>query len=324
MGEDAAAAQVILYCREAMRKGSLSFFLAARLSGKRLQDAILMLYAWCRYCDDAVDEQDLGLSTAQRMVALDELRRRTWSSMRQESTGLDQATADGEGSLVFAAFSLLTRAYRIPDYYPQELLSGMEMDIAGHAYASFADLQLYCYRVAGTVGLMFSHLAGISDQRALKHAADLGTAMQLTNIARDVLTDAALGRVYLPADWLAAVGVSGLSAVAAPDSREAVAVVVARMLAQADGYYRSGEEGLRYLPLSAAFAAAAARFIYAEIGNSVRDLGPRAWDQRVVIGLGRKLWLVGRAVAVVLRSLPSRWQTPWRPMTIQTLWRFQQ
>ena len=322
MAEDPAA-MVIAHCREAMRRGSLSFFLAARLSGKRLRDAILLLYAWCRYCDDAVDEQDLRLGTAQRLLVLDELRRRTQGAMSQVGETAAAEAGEGEGQMVFAAFALLTRRYHIPDYYPQELLAGMEMDIVGFVYRDVQDLKLYCYRVAATVGLMFSHLAGISDARALKHAADLGTAMQLTNIARDVLTDAALGRVYLPADWLAAEGVTGLGEVAAAASREAVARVVARLLAEADAHYRSGEQGLLYLPLSAAFAAASARYIYADIGHKVRSLGPKAWDQRVVIPLGRKLWLVGLGTMAVLRTLPERWRTPWRSVPIQTLWRFQ-
>ncbi|HET6984501.1 MAG TPA: squalene/phytoene synthase family protein [Myxococcaceae bacterium] len=98
--------------------------------------------------------------------------------------------------------------FGVPEQPFQDLVSGMEMDVAGHRYATFADLELYCDRVAGTVGLLLCPVLGTSDPRAPAAAADLGRAMQLTNILRDVREDLARGRVYLPEDELAAFGLS--------------------------------------------------------------------------------------------------------------------
>lgn len=300
-----------------MRKGSLSFFLASRLAGARLRLGLMVLYSWCRYCDDAVDAGDQTELVERRSLAVDELRRETWAAMHSRSVN----TLTAGSTFAMAAFQWLAQCYRIPDHYPQELLAGMDMDVAGQVYESFDDLRLYCYRVAGVVGLMFSHLAGVSDEAALRHAADLGTAMQLTNIARDVLTDVQLGRVYLPHEWLRAEGVSP-SDVGSPAHRAAVVRVVERLLAAADKYYESGEAGLHYLPLRAALAAGAARFIYAEIGQLVRQRGVAAWDSRAVVSLGRKLVLVAKAVRVVCSQRWSSFGRTWRPAPIRTVWRF--
>lgn len=317
MAEPTLNETLLAACRSSMRKGSLSFFLASRLAGARLRQGLMVLYSWCRYCDDAVDAGDQTELVERRSLAVDELRRETWAAMH----GKQAATPAAGASFAMAAFRWLAQCYRIPDHYPQELLAGMDMDVAGQVYRTYDDLRLYCYRVAGVVGLMFSHLAGVSDEVALKHAADLGTAMQLTNIARDVLTDVALGRVYLPHDWLAAEGLKPED-VGDPTQKAAVARVVARLLAAADDYYASGEAGLRYLPLRAALAAGAARFIYAEIGQLVRERGAAAWDSRAVVSLGRKLMLVAKAVRVVSAQRWSQLGTTWQPAPIRTVWRF--
>ncbi len=301
-----------------MRKGSLSFFLASRLAGARLRLGLMVLYSWCRYCDDAVDAGDQTELVERRSLAVDELRRETWAAMHLRCV---ESLKDVRSSFAMSAFQWLTQCYRIPDHYPQELLAGMDMDVAGQVYESFDDLRLYCYRVAGVVGLMFSHLAGVSDEAALKHAADLGTAMQLTNIARDVLTDVELGRVYLPHEWLREEGIRP-SDVGNPAHRAAVVKVVERLLAVADKCYESGEAGLRYLPLRAALAAGAARFIYAEIGQLVRQRGVTAWDSRAVVSLGRKLALVAKAVRVVCAQRWSDFGKTWQPAPIRTVWRF--
>ena len=301
-----------------MRKGSLSFFLASRLAGARLRLGLMVLYSWCRYCDDAVDAGDQRELIERRSLAVDELRRETWAAMHCKS--LQQTEAQG-AAFAMAAFRWLAQCYRIPDHYPQELLAGMDMDVAGQVYKTFDDLRLYCYRVAGVVGLMFSHLAGVSDEAALKHAADLGTAMQLTNIARDVLTDVGLGRVYLPHDWLAEEGLKPED-VGDPANRAALVRVVERLLAAADGYYESGESGLHYLPMRASLAAGAARFIYAEIGRLVRERGVMAWDTRAVVTLRRKLVLVIKAVHVVCSQRWSHLGKAWQPAPIRAVWRF--
>jgi phytoene synthase len=162
---------------------------------------------------------------------------------------------------------------------------------------------------------------GVSDLKALRHAADLGIAMQLTNIARDVIEDAALGRIYLPLSWLAEAGVAP-DELRAPDRRAKLFPVVSRLLVEAGRYYRSGEAGLRYLDFRSACAIAAAGFIYAEIGRQILKKGPRALEQRSVISKPKKLFLAGRAFVLMLGSLPERWRQPWSPVPIRTVWTY--
>jgi phytoene synthase len=192
------------------------------------------------------------------------------------------------------------------------------MDVEGRRYATAEDLFLYCYHVAGVVGLMMAHVMGTRQPETLQRAADLGIALQLTNIARDVVEDAAVGRVYLPLAWLDEAGVPA-DAVAEPRHRAKVAGVVARLLAAADHFYASGDEGIRHLPLRSAWAVAVARGVYSEIGARVRRLGERAWDARVVVPRRQKLLTLGSGLVQALHSVGvrRRLKAPPRP----ALWR---
>ena len=141
------------------------------------------------------------------------------------------------------------------------------------------------------------------DRETLLRASDLGVAFQLTNIARDVVEDARNGRLYLPADWLGEAGVAAHAvAVADPDNRAAVASVAARLLDEADRYYRSARDGLPYLWLRSAWAIASARGVYRAIGRTVRRRGAAAWDARVGVPALDKLALLGRGALVSLAS----------------------
>ena len=168
-------------------------------------------------------------------------------------------------------------------------------------------LLVYAYRVAGVVGPMMCHVMGVRRPEALVRAAHLGIAMQLTNIARDVAEDWQRGRLYLP-DALACHGVHGLrerlGAPLPPHATDGVARAVAELLALADHYYRSGEEGLFDLSPRCALAVDAARSIYAEIGRVLRARGcdPRAG--RAVVSTRRKLWLLACACGRALLRLP--------------------
>jgi phytoene synthase len=299
------ADELTVYCRDLMAKGSLSFSLASRLLGRREREAILMLYAWCRHCDDATDAPGAG-----KAAVVGELREKTAAAL--------SGTPSREP--VFRGLAALARRVPIPTAYFDELLLGMEMDATGSRYETLSDLELYCYRVAGVVGLMYCHVVGVSDEAALPHAAALGIAMQLTNIARDVRDDAALGRIYLPLTWLKEAGLDEVDFLDA-SRREALAGVVARLLDAAALRYESGDAGLCYLPPAAACAAAAARHIYAEIGALVQARGAAAWDRRAVVSGRRKLLLTARGVVAILLGAPRRLGQPWRPAELTRIWR---
>ena len=284
--------ELLAASREVMRRGSLSFFLAARLAPQPLREAIYLLYCWCREVDDATD---LGTGTVnERLKVLEALSVQTRAALAGQ--------AGGTASLGLRAMALLGRRHRLPDHYPLEMLAGMAMDLKGETYPTLPALALYCYRVAGTVGLMFCHLAGVSDPRACGHAAQLGMAMQLSNICRDVKEDAAMGRCYVPppGDW----------------------PTVATLLARAEQLYGSGAKGVRFLPLRAALAVAAALRIYREIGREVGRRGPAGQATRVVIPLRRKLLLAALGVMDVSLSLPRRLFRPWRAVELSSVLTF--
>ena len=187
----------------------------------------------------------------------------------------------------------------IPHRHPLELLEGFDMDVRGRVYASEDDTLDYCYHVAGVVGVMMAMIMGVRDEAVLDRACDLGLGFQLTNIARDVIDDARVGRVYLPAEWLQAAGVDPVD----PDDisqREVLHGLALRLLDLAEPYYASARDGLPALPFRSAWAVAAARRVYRDIGYQLRKQGHRAWDGRVSTSRSRKMVLLGLALFDVI------------------------
>lgn len=294
-------------------KGSKSFSLAAKLFEPENRHAAVFLYGWCRYCDDQVDEAGAQADKREMERRLEELKQAT----RAAFTDAPQEQA------VFIALQYIVHRYAIPAHYALELIEGMAMDVRQTRYQTLDELLLYCYRVAGTVGLMMSHVMGVRDQAALKHAADLGIAMQLTNIARDIIEDASMGRVYLPQAWLDEAGIA-VEEVAGVKQRAQLAALTQRLLRHAGEYYRSGDAGLWHLSFRSACAVSAARQVYSEIGSLLLQKGPRAWDQRTYVTGARKLWVVLRGVANLFGSVPARCARPWSPARIEHVWTFAQ
>jgi phytoene synthase len=298
---------VVAVSRDMIRKGSRSFAAAAMLFDPATRASAYLLYAWCRHCDDEIDGQDLGHapgagqpvpdpSPAARAERLEALRSATLSALAGEPQTSD----------VFTAFQRVVQQHRIPAQYPLELLAGFEMDVNDQHYETLADTLLYCYRVAGVVGVMMACVMGTRERAVLLRASDLGIGFQLTNIARDVIDDARNDRCYLPAAWLREAGIPR-AALADPAQRPAVAGLVSRLLDEADRYYASAAQGLRALPFRSAWAIATALGVYRDIGRVVRTRGPAAWDQRAVVGTPRKLWLAaGGGVRALLSSSLER------------------
>ena len=297
-------------CRWMITQGSKSFSLAARLFDSDIRDAAFFLYGWCRYCDDQVDQagmQESREKLEQRLTTLSAATQSVFSGAVQEQA-------------VFIAMQYIVQRYSIPAHYALELIEGMAMDARGTRYQTFNDLSLYCYRVAGTVGLMMSHVMGLRDEQALRHAADLGIAMQLTNIARDITEDASMGRIYLPLQWVEEAGI-GAEEIAAEENRHKLALITERLLKEAEQYYLSGDAGLWHLSFRSACAVAAARHVYAEIGSLLLQKGSSAWDQRSYVTGGRKLWVIIGGVLQVIASIPLRMMQPWSAAPIHMIWR---
>ena len=286
--------------RRTIQRGSRSFALAARLFDPPTREGAILLYAWCRHCDDQIDEQALGFRTGLSSSASAEDR--LAALQRETRRALAGEPVEEPAS---AALQEVVRRHGIPERHPLDLLRGFAMDVEERRHETLDDCCSYCYHVAGVVGVMMAYVMGARGEDTLDRAADLGIAFQMTNIARDVVDDVEAGRVYLPGDWLREAGVPR-GELAHPEYRRAVHSVAERLLLEADRYYASAEAGLARLPFRSAWAVAAARRVYRDIGRLVRERGPRAWDGRASTGRGRKILLTlaaaGDAAAATLRG----------------------
>lgn len=271
-------------CRALLADGSRSFYAASHLLPLRVREPATALYAFCRLADDAVDVEG-GPTEPGRAAALARLRLR-----------LDRAYAGTPLPLpADRAFAAAVATHAIPRELPEALLEGLAWDAAGRRYETLADLHGYAARVAGSVGVMMAVLMGVRDRDALARACDLGAAMQLTNIARDVGEDARAGRLYLPLTWLHEAGLDPDAFLADPRFTPAVGGLVARLLAEADRLYAAGDRGIGALPLACRAGISAARLLYAAIGDAVARRGHDSVTARAVVPRRTKLALLARA-----------------------------
>jgi phytoene synthase len=267
-------------CRDAIMGGSHSFFAASKLLPQRVREPAYALYAFCRLADDAVDLSggDSG--------ALARLRARLAAAYagRPADDPADRCFAD------------MVARHAMPRALPEALIEGLAWDAEGRSYADISALRAYAARVAGAVGAMMCVLMGAREPWVLARACDLGVAMQLTNIARDVGEDARMGRLYLPRDWLRAAGVDAEAFLMAPRFTPALGEVVAALLAEAERLYDRAAWGVRGLPREARPAIRAARLIYREIGREVARRGCDSVASRAVAPAGVKRRLMALAL----------------------------
>ena len=287
------------HCREAIRHGSLSFHAASRLLPAAVRDPALALYAFCRLADDEVDLQ------AEKAAAVLRLKER----LEKVYAGQPRNAPEDR------AFAAVVETFDMPRALPEALLEGLAWDAMERRYASLSELTAYSARVASAVGVMMSVLMRVRDRHTLARACDLGVAMQLTNIARDVGEDARENRLYLPLDWLEQEGVAVDDLLSLPEATPELRRVVARLLLQARNLYHRSEAGIAELPLASRPGIFAARFVYAGIGNQVRRAGYNSVDRRARTGSAQKLaWLMlsaaRAATSVVLPRSPLLYARP--------------
>ena len=268
-------------CAEAIRTGSRSFYTASWLLPAAVRRSAYALYAFCRLSDDAIDLDGARFDALQRLQArLD----RAYAG-RPADHFADRAMAD------------LVHVHRIPREIPEALLDGLGWDCAGRRYRTIEDLHGYCARVAATVGVMMTLLMGERSPAVVSRACDLGMAMQLSNIARDVGEDARNGRLYLPRAWMREAGLDPDAWLAQPVFNPALGEVVQRLLREADALYARAGAGIARLPLSCQPGIWAARYLYAEIGREVERKGYDSVSQRAVVSAQRKARLLARSLA---------------------------
>nr|WP_040671628.1 phytoene/squalene synthase family protein [Rhodobacter sp. SW2] len=288
-----SAAADMDYCREAIRTGSRSFHMASKLLPAKVRDPALALYAFCRIADDAVDEGD---DKAHAVLSLrDRLDMVYQGSPRN-------ACAD-------RAFARIIEEFDMPRALPEALLEGLAWDAVGRRYDTFSGIMDYSARVAAAVGAMMCVLMRVRDADALARACDLGLAMQLSNIARDVGEDARAGRIYLPLDWLRDEGIDLEAFLADPKPTPEVCGLVKRLLDEATRLYGRSAAGVSLLPLACRPGIHAARLIYCGIGGAVARNGHDSVSVRAHTGAGQKIGWLGRALLDtglhLMRPLPA-------------------
>jgi phytoene synthase len=258
-------ASAVPRARQVIERHSRSFSLAVRLLPHRFRVPVTSLYAWCRTVDDAVDRAGSNARAEQtlRVLETDLMRLRSGSTPHHPASRWIKP---------------LIVDQLIDVRHAVELIEGMRMDLRNEPVETRGDLRRYSYHAAGTVGLMMTRLMGVRDVRADRHAVALGVAMQMTNIARDVREDAALGRCYLP-------GLEDPFS-AAPGE---VAAAVGGVLESAERDYDIGLDGLRFLPRPCRPAIHLAASLYREIGREIARRDCNVLAGRIVVGKSRIL-----------------------------------
>lgn len=301
-------AVIVAAAAESIARGSKSFALASKLFDKTTRERAWLLYSWCRRCDDLADGQDHG---GERQIVVDPMAR--LDTIRR----LTDAALDGQttGDAAFDALGLVAKECGIPRRFIDDHIAGFALDAEDWQPRTEDDLLRYCYHVAGVVGCMMAVVMGVSpdDTETLDRACDLGLAFQLANIARDISEDDAVGRCYLPVDWLVEADMQPGEHMR-PHFRSRLADMAWWLANMVGEYEASARVGAARLPFRARWAVLAAAGIYGDIARKVDALDHAAWDHRVMTTGAEKATWVARAFGQALVNRP-------KPVSRDGLWR---
>lgn len=271
-------------CAAITREASTNFYYAFLTLPAEKRRAIYATYAFCRLCDDIVDDQDRGEDPTAEL-----------SKIRAK---LASAYAGDESGDVWVAVADAQRRFGIDERHYAAVIEGCEMDITKSRYETFDDLIAYCERVASAVGLVCIEVCGYEDDAAVRHAIDLGIAMQLTNIIRDVAEDAEIGRIYLPLEDLRRFGCSEddiLAGRATSEFRNMMRFQVER----AREYFERGRKLFPLLDRRSRVCPQAMAEVYITLLDRVEDANYDVLSERVSLSKKAKFML---AVRLWLRS----------------------
>jgi phytoene synthase len=264
------------YCQQRAAQSGSSFYYSFLFLPEERRRAITALYAFCREVDDVVDEcTDPGVAR---------MKLAWW---RQEVANAYAGRAQHPVARALAEF---TERFDLRQERLQEIIDGMEMDLDHNRYPDFATLRRYCHRVAGVVGLLSAEIFGYQDPRTLDYAADLGIALQLTNIIRDVGEDARRGRIYLPLDELERHEVRAADILAAREN-ENFRRLMEFQIERAQDFYRRALAVLPAIDRRAQRAGLVMAAIYRTLLEEIRADGCRVLTQRTALTPVRKLWI---------------------------------
>ena len=260
--------------REITRREAKNFYYAFLTLPQERRRAIYVAYAFCRYCDDAVDTTE---SADQKMTTLQELH-----------ASLSDAYTGRTGEPLFLALADVADRYDIPEEYFKQVIYGVESDLTKVRYQNFEELRSYCYQVASVVGLICLQIFGYKDDSAREYAVDLGLAMQLTNIARDVREDLGLGRIYLPQDEIAQFGYSE-EALEASIVNEPFINLMRFQAQRARSYFDSGFKLLPYLSPRSRACPAVMGQLYSKVLQHIEAAEFDVFHHRIGLSKAEKL-----------------------------------
>lgn len=264
------------YCQQKVVESGTSFYYAFLFLPTEKRQAIHALYAFCREVDDVVDEcEDPAVAVAKL----------SW--WRQEVALLESGQPTHP---VMIALKAVRERFDLPLEYFNEIIDGMAMDLEYSRYPDFKSLSLYCYRVAGVVGLLSAEIFGVTDRKTLRYATELGTALQLTNIIRDVGEDARRGRIYIPVDELQQFNVPASDIMNARETPEFQALM-AFQAERAQGYYTSALNTLPAADRSAQRPGLIMAAVYQTLLEEITNDGFQVLKQKTALPPLRKLWL---------------------------------
>ncbi|KAF7074272.1 hypothetical protein CFC21_079169 [Triticum aestivum] len=284
-------------CGAVCKEYAKTFYLATQLMTPERRRAIWAIYVWCRRTDELVDGPNAAHTSA---LALDR-----WESR------LDGVFAGRPYDMLDAALADAVAAFPAVDERPfRDMVQGMRMDLAKSRYATFDELYLYCYRVAGTVGLMTVPVMGVSPgsqagvETVYAGALALGVANQLTNILRDVGEDARRGRIYLPQDELATAGISEADIFAGRVTVEWRSFMKGQ-IARARAYFQQAEQGAAELNQESRWPVWASLLLYRQILDEIEANGYDNFSKRAYVPKAKKLAALPKAYLRSLMPPPS-------------------
>lgn len=269
--------QAYAECRRITKENAKNFYYSFIALPREKRLAIHAIYSFCRLCDDAADEP--GLSIEERLRRLTAIR-----------LSLDTLSEPAADNPVFMALSDAASRYAIPVTYFLDIVSGVEMDLSVTRYNTFDGLKEYCYRVASAVGLTCIEVYGYTDPKARDYAVDLGLAMQLTNIIRDVKEDLERDRIYIPLDEIERFGYSE-AALKEGVVNDAFSRLMAYQAARARQYFQSGLKLLPYLSARSRTSPALLAALYQRILDKIEAGGFHVFDGRTGLS-GREKYLL--------------------------------
>ena len=277
-------------CREITRREAKNFYYAFLTLPAAKRRAIYAAYAFCRHCDDSVDEET---STDAKLKALTDLQ-----------ASLDSTYSGNASSPVYVALADVAQKYDIPQDYFQEVIRGVESDLVKDRFQNFEELKEYCYRVASVVGLICLQIFGYENDDAKEYAVDLGLAMQLTNIIRDVREDFEMGRVYLPQDEMAGFGYTEED-LKNRVRNQAFHDLMEFQAQRATEYFNRGFKLLPYLSRRSRACPAVLGALYSKVLDRIEASGYDILESRVSLSKAEKIGITAKTWLGSMLPLPS-------------------